>query len=87
MAPQSKDAAPGPSSASLEPRASGLGLHSDLRDDEFASPRDNLDKGDQHVEVRHRLPLRIKNDFGAVGECSHSDLSTSEKSMISVAPV
>ena len=53
VAPQSSDAAPGPSSASLEPRASGSGLHSDLRDDEFASPRDNLDKGDQHVGVRH----------------------------------
>ena len=56
VAPQSSDAAPGPSSASLEPRASGSGLHSDLRDDEFASPRDNLDKGDQHVGVRHASP-------------------------------
>ena len=56
VAPQSSDAAPGPSSASLEPRASGSGLHSDLRDNEFASPRGDLDKRDQHVGVRHASP-------------------------------
>ena len=36
-APQSPDVAPGPSSASLEPRASGSGLHRH-RDDKFAPP-------------------------------------------------
>ena len=56
VAPQSSDVAPGPSSASLEPRASGSGLHMDLRDDKFASPRGDLDKGDQHVGVRHASP-------------------------------
>ena len=66
-APQSSDAAPGPSSASFEPRASGSGLHSDLRDDKFASPRGDLDKGDEHLAVRYASPplsLHIKNDFG-----------------------
>ena len=57
VAPQSSIIAPGPSSASLEPRASGSGLHSDLRDDKFASPRGDLDKGDQHVGVRYASPL------------------------------
>ena len=56
VAPQSSEVAPGPSSASLEPRASGSGLHMDLRDDKFASPRGDLDKGDQHVGVRHASP-------------------------------
>ena len=37
LAPQSPDVAPGPSSASLEPRASGSGLHLH-RDDKFAPP-------------------------------------------------
>ena len=44
-APQSPDVAPGPSSASLEPRASGSGLHLH-RDDKFATPRGQSDKGD-----------------------------------------
>ena len=65
-APQSSDAAPGPSSASLEPRASGSGLHSDL----------HMTSSPLHVVIwtretnilrfamlRHRLPLHIKNDF------------------------
>ena len=46
-APQSPDVAPGPSSASLEPRASGSGLHH--RDDKFGQS----DKGDQHSGSRH----------------------------------
>ena len=50
--------APGPSSASLEPRASGSSRHIDLRDDKFASPRGDLDKGDHvPVGVRHASPL------------------------------
>ena len=44
-APQSPDVAPGSSSASLEPRASGSGLHLH-RDDKLAPPRGELDKGD-----------------------------------------
>ena len=51
-APQSPDVAPGPSSASLEPRASGSGLHLH-RDDKFATPRGQSDKGDQHSGIRH----------------------------------
>ena len=50
-APQSPDVAPGPSSASLEPRASGSGLHH--CDDKFATPRGQSDKGDQHSGIRH----------------------------------
>ena len=50
-APQSPDVAPGPSSASLEPRASGSGFHH--RDDKFATPRGQSDKGDQHSGSRH----------------------------------
>ena len=50
--PQSPDVAPGPSSASLEPRASGSGLHL-YRDDKFATPRGQSDKGDQHSGIRH----------------------------------
>ena len=57
VAPQSSDVAPGPSSASLEPRASGSSRHIDLRDDKFASPRGDLDKGDHvPVGVRHASP-------------------------------
>ena len=57
VAPQSSDVAPGPSSASLEPRASGSSRHVDLRDDKFASPRGDLDKGDHvPVGVRHASP-------------------------------
>ena len=52
LAPQSPDVAPGRSSASLEPRASGSGLHLH-RDDKFAPPRGDLDKGDQHSGFRH----------------------------------
>ena len=51
-APQSPDVAPGPSSASLEPRASGSGLYLH-RDDKFATPRGQSDKGDQHSGIRH----------------------------------
>ena len=51
-APQSPDVAPGSSSALLEPRASGSGPHLH-RDDRFAPPRGQLDKGDQHSEIRH----------------------------------
>ena len=51
-APQSPDVAPGPSSASLEPRASGSGLHLH-RDDKFATPRGQSDKRDQHSGIRH----------------------------------
>ena len=51
-APQSPDVASGPSSASLEPRASGSGLHLH-RDDKFATPRGQSDKGDQHSGIRH----------------------------------
>ena len=87
-APQSSDVAPGPSSASLEPRASGSSRHIDLRDDKFASPRGDLDKEDDvPVGVRHRLPLRIKNDFGRNWRVFTLKSLTSEKSMISVAPV
>ena len=50
-APQSPDVAPGPSSASLEPRASCSGLHH--RDDKVATPRGQSDKGDQHSGSRH----------------------------------
>ena len=57
VAPQSSDVAPGPSSASLEPRASGSSRHIDLRDDKFASPRGDLDKGDRvPVGVHHASP-------------------------------
>ena len=51
-APQSPDVAPGSSSASLEPRTSGSGPHLH-RDDRFAPPRGQLDKGDQHSGIRH----------------------------------
>ena len=51
-APQSQDVAPGPSSAALEPRASGSGLHLH-RVDKFAPPRGDFDKGDQHSGIRH----------------------------------
>ena len=51
-APPSQDVAPGPSSAALEPRASGSGLHLH-RDDKFAPPRGDFDKGDQHSGIRH----------------------------------
>ena len=50
MAPQSPDVAPGPSSASFDPHASGSSHHDALRDDVFASPRGGLDKG-EHVPV------------------------------------
>ena len=50
-APQSPDVAPGPSSASLEPRASGSGLHHHY--DKFATTRGQSDKGDQHSGIRH----------------------------------
>ena len=49
---QSPDVAPGPSSASLEPRASGSGLHLHC-DEKFATPRGQSDKGDQHSGIRH----------------------------------
>ena len=52
VAPQSPDVAPGPSSASLEPRASGSGLHLH-RNDKFAPPRGDLDRGYQHSGFRH----------------------------------
>ena len=57
MAPQSPDVAPGPSSASFDPHASGSNSHDDLHDDKFASPRGGLDKG-EHVPVgiRHVSP-------------------------------
>ena len=44
-APQSPNVAPGPSSASLEPRASCSGLHH--RDDKVSNPRGQTDKGGQ----------------------------------------
>ena len=44
-APQRPDVAPGPSSASLEPRASCSGLHH--RNDKVSNPRGQTDKGDQ----------------------------------------
>ena len=50
-APQSPDVAPGPSSASLEPRASCSGLHH--RDDKVSNPRGQTDKGDQPSGSRH----------------------------------
>ena len=50
-APQSPDVAPGPSSASLEPRASCSGLHH--RDDKISNPRGRKDKGDQPSGSRH----------------------------------
>ena len=50
-APQSPDVAPGPSSASLEPRASCSGLHH--RDDKVANPRGQPNKGDQPSGSRH----------------------------------
>ena len=57
VARQSPDVAPGPSSASFEPHASGSSRHIDLRDDKFASPRGDLDKGDHvPVGVRHASP-------------------------------
>ena len=49
VAPQSPDVAPGPS---FEPLASGSGLHLH-RDDKFAPPRGDLDKGDQPSGIRH----------------------------------
>ena len=52
VAPQSPDVALGSSSASLEPRASSSGLHLHS-DDKFATPRGQLDKGDQHSGIRH----------------------------------
>ena len=52
-APQSPDVAPGPSSASLEPRASCSGLHH--RDDKVSNPRGRKDKGDQPSGSRHAL--------------------------------
>ena len=78
VGPQSSNIAPGPSSASLEPRASGSGLHSDLCDDKFASPRGDLDKGDQHIGVRHASPPpspshqeRLREEL----ECVHTQIS------------
>ena len=50
-APQIPDVAPGPSLASLEPRASCSGLHH--RDDKVANPRGQSDKGDQPSGSRH----------------------------------
>ena len=50
--PQRPDVAPGSSSALLEPRASGSGLHLH-RDNKFATPRGQSDKGDQHSGIRH----------------------------------
>ena len=50
-APQSPDVAPGPSSASLEPRASCSGLHH--RDDKSSNPRGRTNKGDQPSGSRH----------------------------------
>ena len=52
-APQSPDVAPGPSSASLEPRASCSGLHH--RDDKVSNPHGRTDKGDQPSGSRHAL--------------------------------
>ena len=54
-APQSPDVAPGPSSASLEPRASCSGLHH--RNDKVANPRGQSDKGDQPSGSRHASQL------------------------------
>ena len=57
VAPQSPDVAPGPSLASFEPHASGSSRHDDLRDDKFAPPRGELDKGEHvPVGVRHASP-------------------------------
>ena len=55
VAPQSQDVAPGPSSASSEPRASCSGLHLQ-REDKFATPRGQSDKGDQPRGSRHASP-------------------------------
>ena len=88
-APQSPDVAPGSSSASLEPRASGSGplLH---RDDRFAPPLGQLDKGDQHSGIRHASQppsLRVKIDFGSSWRMSTASFRTPEKSLISIAPM
>ena len=57
VVPQSPDMAPGPSSASFDPRSLGSSHHDALRDDVFVSPRGGVDKG-EHVPVgiRHRSP-------------------------------
>ena len=89
VAPQSPDVAPGPSSASLEPRASGSGLHLHP-DDKFAPPHGDLDKGEQHwvfAILHSRLPLRIKIDFGSSWRMSTASYRTPEKLLISIAPM
>ena len=55
VAPQSPDVAPRPSSASSEPRASTSGLQQ-RRQDEFASPRGQPNKGDRSRGSRHASP-------------------------------
>ena len=89
VAPQSPDVAPGPSSASLEPRASGSGLHLH-RDDKFAPhvviwTRETSTVG--FAMLHSRLPLRIKIDFGSSWRMSTARYRTSEKSLISIAPM
>ena len=89
-APQSPDVAPGFSSASLEPRASGSGLHLH-RYDKFAPPhvvswtRETSTVG--FAMLRSRLPLRIKIDFGSSWRMSTASYRTPEKSLISIAPM
>ena len=66
VAPQSQEVAPGPSSASSEPRASCSGLQKQ-RQDKFASPRGQLNEGDQsrgsrHVSPSHQDHLRRQLD-------------------------
>ena len=55
MAPQSQEVAPGPSSASSEPRASCSGLQQQ-RQDKFASPRGQPNEGDKSRGSRHASP-------------------------------
>ena len=89
-APQSPDVAPGPSSASLEPRASGSGLRLH-RDVKFAPPhvviwtRETSTVG--FAMLRSRLPLRTKIDSGSSWRMSTASYRTPEKSLISIAPM
>ena len=55
VAPQSQDVAPRPSSASSEPRASSSGFQQ-WRQDKFASPRGQPNKGDKSRGSRHASP-------------------------------
>ena len=89
---QSPDVAPGPSSASLEPRASGSGLHLH-RDDKFAPPPPHVVIWTRETStvgfamLRSRLPLRTKIDFGSSWRMSTASFRTSEKSLISIVPM